>query len=378
MFIFGPVMLLIAGVLAVYTVVDLRRHWATFWDDDVTGEDKPRAYRVVFFLFIPVGVLLHEFGHAVAVWGMGGRVVEFNWSLLSGYVVPDRTFGPLGTWWLYFSGNLVSILLALVGLVVAVVARRPMVKFLGFAFFTMEWFFSLVGYPLLSLGSQDGDWMGIYGLPPLPLKVTLAAAHIVLIALGYVFLRSMRVRRWELMLGRDNRAMIEAEEAAILAHPADPAPRLALAQFYAQCGETALAKATLKDALAVAPDNLDAHILAGAMAADGERYAEAADQYAAAIAALPPGLQRGRVEYLQGWAWVRMDRAADAVGALTRAIEDGFETAEAYYWRGRAYQRLRNDAAAQADFARAAEIDATGTTGGEAAKELAAMRQEAR
>ena len=139
MFIFGPVMLLIAGVLAVYTVVDLRRHWATFWDDDVTGEDKPRAYRVVFFLFIPVGVLLHEFGHAVAVWGMGGRVVQFNWSLLSGYVVPDRTFGPLGTWWLYFSGNLVSILLALVGLVVAVVARIQLPCMLWFSCRSGRW-----------------------------------------------------------------------------------------------------------------------------------------------------------------------------------------------------------------------------------------------
>jgi len=377
-FLFGPVMLLIAGVLAVYTVVDLRRHWATFWDDNITGEDKSRAYRVVFFLLIPVGVLLHEFGHAVAVWGMGGRVVEFNWSLLSGYVVPDRTFGPLGTWWLYFSGNLVSILLALVGLVVAMVARRPMVKFLGFAFFTMEWFFSLVGYPLLSLGSQDGDWVGIYGLPPLPMKAALAAAHIALIVLGYVFLRSMRVRRWELMLSRDNRAMIEAREAEILAHPADAAPRLRLAQFYAQRGEAALARATLNEALAVAPDNPDAHLLAGAMAADGERYAEAVDQYAAAIAALPPGPPRGRVEYLQGWAYVRMDRAADAVGALTRAIEDGFVTGEAYYWRGRAHQRLRNDLAARADFARAAEIDAGGAAGVEAAKELEAMRLEAR
>lgn len=378
MFIFGPVMLLIVGVLAVYTLVDLRRHWATFWDDNITGDDKTRAYRAVFFLLIPVGVLLHELGHALAVWGMGGRGVEFNWSLLSGYVVPDRTFGPLGTWWLYFSGNLVSILLALVGLVVAVVARRPMVKFLGFTFFIMEWFFSLVGYPLLSLGSQDGDWVGIYGIPPLPMKGALAAAHIALLVLGYVALRSARVRRWEMMLSTDNRAIIEAREAESRAQPDDPRPRLALAAFYAQRGETALSKAALEDALAVAPDNPDAHTLAGAQAADAERYAEAVGQYAAAIAVLPPGPRRGRVEYMQGWAYVRMDRAADAVTALTRAIEDGFVTAEAYYWRGRAYQRLRETAAAQSDFARAAGIDPGGATGGEAAKELAAMRLEAR
>lgn len=377
MFIFGPVMILLAGALAAYTVVDLARNWATFWDDNITGQDKMRAYRAVLFLLVPIGVLLHEFGHAVAVWMQGGQVVEFNWSLLSGYVVPDRSFGPLGTWWLYFSGNLVSILLSFVGLAVAAWARRPMVKFLGFTFFSFQWFFALVGYPLLSLGSADGDWVGIYGIPPWPLKIVIAAIHLALIYVGYRIIRSPRVRRWEVSLSQDNRAYIEAREAEMRRDSTDIRPWLDLSRFYAQHGEMGLAKATLNGALALDPHNPDAHMLAGAMAADQEKYPQAVEEYTAALAGLPPGARRGRVAYMLGWAYAHMDRPEDAVKALSQAIGEGYVSADTYFWRGRAYQRLRNDVAAQADFEQAARLDPTGV-GAEAAKELNAMRQEAR
>src|SRR4051812_14596177 len=98
MFIFGPIMIVLAGALVLYTASDLIRNWQSFWDDDIRPDERLRAYRVAFFLIIPIGVLLHELGHAVAVWQLGGQVVEFNWSILSGYVVPDRSFPPLGEW----------------------------------------------------------------------------------------------------------------------------------------------------------------------------------------------------------------------------------------------------------------------------------------
>lgn len=374
MFIFGPIMILLAGALALYTGVDLARHWASFWDNHITGQDRLRAYRVVFFLIIPLGVLLHEVGHALAVWQLGGRVVEFNWSLLSGYVVPDRAFPPLPSWWIYFSGNLVSILVSFVGLAVAALARRPMIRYLGFTFFTLQWYFSLIGYPLLSLGSQDGDWAAIYGIPPWPLKLLLAAVHVSLLLMTYRILRRPSVRRWELMLSEDNRQVIAGLEGEMRANPADPGPRLALARFYAQRGESALARATLGDALAATPDNAEALILSAALAADQEKYAEAADLYQKALASLPPGPGRARVAALLGEIYLRLDRADEAMRVLTQALGVGVASPEAFYWRGRAYLRLNDEAAARLDFERAAQLDPQGAAGAEAAKELAAMR----
>src|SRR5438445_814193 len=52
----------------------LVRRWSSFWSQPLDANSRQLAVQVAFFLIIPVGVLLHETGHAVATWSVGGHV----------------------------------------------------------------------------------------------------------------------------------------------------------------------------------------------------------------------------------------------------------------------------------------------------------------
>jgi predicted negative regulator of RcsB-dependent stress response len=370
MFIFGPIMWVLGGALALYTASDLARHWQSFWDDDIRPDDRMRAYRVAFLLITPFGVLLHELGHAVAVWQLGGQVVEFNWSFLSGYVVPDRVFPPLGAWWVYFSGNLVSILLIPLALSVLLLPVGRMVKYLAVTFARIEFYVALIGYPLLSLGGVEGDWVGIYGIPPVPLKVVIAVLHIGLLAFGVWLDRRPAVRRWDLLQDAQAREVIEAREAVIGRHPDDMRARLDLARLYLQRRETRLAEQTVQQVLATNPDNADAMLILGALAAQKEQFVQAAEFYQRALERLPNDGRQGAVAAQLGQVYLRMDRADDAVAAYTRALQYGLRDPQIYYWRGRAYLRRHDPQAARLDFEQAVAMDPTGDVGRQAQQEL--------
>ncbi|MFN8471591.1 MAG: tetratricopeptide repeat protein [Anaerolineae bacterium] len=371
MFLFGPLVFLLGAGLAIYVAFDLYKNWDTFWDDDITPQERMSATRVAIFILVPIGVLLHECGHALAVWQLGGRVVEFNWSFLSGYVVPEGNFSPLGDWWIYFSGNLVSIMLGLGALLVLLLPVRSMVKFLAVTFAEVELFMSLIGYPALSLLGVEGDWVGIYGIPPTPIKLVIAVLHVGLLVVLIWAIRDPRVRKWRLLLSRDAERRVGALEARIAAEPSNLQPRLELATYYRQQGEPALARQTLADAVVAFPSDPNALLAAGTMAEESKKPQQAVAYYQQALDQIPPGAQAARVAMRLGQLYTTMDRPSEAVAAFSRAIESGPPSAEARYWRGRAYLRLREDVAAQKDFRAAAALDPYGEVGRLAAQELA-------
>ncbi len=371
MFQFGPLVFLLGAGIAAYVAFDLYKHWDTFWDDDITPQERMDATRVAIFILVPIGVLLHEVGHALAVWQLGGRVVQFNWSFLSGYVVPEGNFSPAGVWWIYFSGNLVSILLGFGALLALLVPVRPMVKYLAVTFAEVELFMSLIGYPMLSLAGVEGDWVGIYGIPPTPLKLVLALLHVALLVALIWFIRNPRVRRWRLLLSHAAQRRVGALEASIAAHPTDLQPRLDLAQYYMEQGEPTLARETVNEALQAAPGDPDALYAAGVLAEQGKKNKQAADYYQQALTRLGPGPRAVNVAMRLGRVYITLEQPTDAVAAYSQAIDSGPPNAEARYWRGRAYLRLRNDTAAQNDFRAAAALDPSGDVGRMAAQELA-------
>ena len=68
MFLFGPVVTIIGLIAAGVTLYDIARHRRVFFDDNITAQDRQRVARLALFVLIPLGVLLHEVGHALAVW----------------------------------------------------------------------------------------------------------------------------------------------------------------------------------------------------------------------------------------------------------------------------------------------------------------------
>jgi hypothetical protein len=187
--------LLFLPLMAV-TVVQLLRGWKNFWDEDFTAYDRQLAQRVVLFLLLPLVVLCHELGHVAAVKYFGGTVREFHYAFLSGYVVPGEQFGPNETVWLYFSGNLVQILIGLgAGLAALLVSSPPAVALLAYlALWSVGG--TVIVYALLSVTGLYGDWVNIYTSEFSPSVLAIACFHAFCAALVVWCLYADRPRLW--------------------------------------------------------------------------------------------------------------------------------------------------------------------------------------
>jgi hypothetical protein len=169
----------IYGLAGVVTLAQLVKGWRSFWGDGLTRADELLAWRIAFFVAHPFFVLLHELGHVAAVLQSGGHVAMLSWRVYWGFVVPVGEFTPLQDWWIALAGNVASLLagaLFFAGGLAAMRLRQPVRAVLlvvGFA----EMLFTLVGYPLISLG-LFGDWDVIYDFSQTPVaSAATAVAH---------------------------------------------------------------------------------------------------------------------------------------------------------------------------------------------------------
>lgn len=145
------------SIISIDTIFRLVKNWNSVWDDSVTARDKLLIQRTAAFILIPLGVFFHELGHAVATWMFGGEVREFQWRLFWGYVVPVGNFTREQIWWIAFSGNLISILLGIIALLVLPIVKKPALKELFYTFAIVELVYSLIFYPLVSFTGFRGE-----------------------------------------------------------------------------------------------------------------------------------------------------------------------------------------------------------------------------
>lgn len=250
------VMDLILGVAALATLVTLVRSWSQFWDGEFTASDRRLALQMGMFLLPPVVVLFHELGHLVAARMVGAQVLAFRYGLFEGSVTVAGRLSPFEDWWIALSGNLVSLIcgVAMVAAGVAVRRWRAPLRYLLVVAGLIELLFTLVGYPLLSLTSNFGDWIRIYDLRRTPeLSWPTAAVHVALL----VGLRNWWRRRGRatlFALGTGLGARLGELLAAVAASPKDPATYLALADFYARNRELNLARTSLDDGISACGD----------------------------------------------------------------------------------------------------------------------------
>ncbi|MEO1353454.1 MAG: M50 family metallopeptidase, partial [Cyanobacteria bacterium J06635_15] len=182
------VLSLLYGVVGLDTLWRLRAQWQSFWDDRVTRQDRFLAQRVAAFLLIPIGVFFHELGHAIAVWQVGGRLIDFQWRIAWGYVTSVGDYTPLEDWWIALSGNLVSIALGLLAIPLIGRVKKPISKEILTTFAAAELVYSAVFYPIFSFTSLQivGDWVTIYDFSVSPYAQLTAIAHgVLLIGLWY-------------------------------------------------------------------------------------------------------------------------------------------------------------------------------------------------
>lgn len=172
---------LFRGITVANTV---RQRWAELKQaTSLTAEQKGLIDQAAFYLAVPVGVFVHESGHALAILLFGGRVVEFGYRFFWGYVLPAGTFTPAENWFIAIAGTLGSLAF---GLLVWLLTRRRAISSLihfGLDVLRYQIYFSLIIYPLFTLLSLFGDWRFIYDFRATPLLSGLTAvAHVGLLA----------------------------------------------------------------------------------------------------------------------------------------------------------------------------------------------------
>ncbi len=184
----------------IQSLLQLSKRWSRIGKNPVTAEDQSLAQRLALFVGIPLGVLLHELGHSLATWQLGGTVETFQWRFMWGYIIPSGDFSPAGMWWISFSGNLVSIALGLLPIVWITHIRERFWGEVVYNFICIQLVYALIYYPVVSLLSQQGDWVNIYNFYSLirPYGALTLVVHIALLMSLRQLYYSRPVLRWRL------------------------------------------------------------------------------------------------------------------------------------------------------------------------------------
>jgi tetratricopeptide (TPR) repeat protein len=351
-------------LLGIRAIATAAKNWRPFTDSELTAFDRRLANELAFFLLVPFGVLLHEFGHAAATYQVGGTIDwlggGFHYAFFYGYVIPEGQFTPLQDWWIALSGNLVSVIYGFLPLVFIPFTDKAWVKYTILAFARIQLGWSLVGYPLITLTGVDSDWSTIYSTRTLVLGVPLLFVHVGLVAGLWWLDRSARVRRWEVGLYAGAGQALRSLEAAVAARPGAVDPLLTRGHYFATQGQRNLAIADYRAALQHDPGNPQVLYNLGQMHLMDKHYTAAERDLRAALprAESDPAMA-GSVHYGLGLCLYHRGASMQAVVEFNQAIARLPEVAEFYFWRGLARRASRDESNARSDLTRAAELAAT-------------------
>ncbi len=239
--------------IAGLTTLRLFRGARSAFDDEFTAADHRLVGATAFYLVAPLGVVLHELGHAVVIWLFGGRVVDWHFLFYWGYVVPDRSFGPYGDLAVALAGNLVTV--AIGALALRHLLRSP--RNAAWNFFwrrvaDIHLSMALVFYPLMCLVGFGGDFVAIYRLETAPVSAPLLALHLTTVVLLWRALKGRLGRRLALLCSplwdELRAARREATE-----QPTAVCPQLRIAWAYLATGLSDEARQPLARALELRP-----------------------------------------------------------------------------------------------------------------------------
>ena len=236
----------------------IRRQWATLRKNPLSRQQKQVAEEASFFVSVPPSVVVHELGHAVAVWAFGGRVIDFGYGFFWGFVLPAGTFTAAEDWFISLAGTLGSLLFG--GAVWLLLRRHPTdsMRYFGLRTLWFQIIYSLIGYPLLSAILPIGDWRSIYDFGQTPI-LSSGTAVLHLAALGWLWYATRQ--GWFEAPAFDNAAAKErytaVQQQATM--DTDVQSQLMLVSLLRQGGAPNLAKQTLDRLIAIHPQNGSAY-----------------------------------------------------------------------------------------------------------------------
>jgi hypothetical protein len=269
--------------LMVITILSVKKNWQSLFDNNLTAADRSELKRVAFILLEPIVVFFHELGHALTTIFFGGKIVEFHYAILNGYVVPSGIFTHMQDFWITLNGNLVGIGIGYLCLIAALFVEAPAVV----ATLVYLGLFSVGGtvivYAFMSIFGLYGDWIQIY-TAPLPLAVSIVGVcHAAMIASLIYMVKSRKTRMW--FSRKTDPAWAKTLDVAEETAKSDPSVRnlqnLAITYHDASLDDFAidiLNKCVELDA--TAPST---RMLFGALNFDRGKYKEAADDFQAVL-----------------------------------------------------------------------------------------------
>ena len=206
---------LILLIALVATLVDVFRGRKEIFDERLTADDRNRIVRLVIFAMVPLSVVFHELGHAVAVKAFGGEVLDFGFYLFYGYVSHRGFYTDLDVAIISFAGPLVNVVLGLGAFSIAwFCPRRAAWNYLLFIFAAFELFNALVFYPIFDFsGGIAGDFSSIYSRDTLLFSSVVGFFHILILAGGAVFWKTPSLRQgYEERIGRRRTRTVSGSE----------------------------------------------------------------------------------------------------------------------------------------------------------------------
>lgn len=191
-----PILTLMLAVIGLAALVDVVRNRKSLFDERLTMDERQRLTRLALFVLVPLSVILHELGHAVAVKLFGGQILGYGFYLYYGYVEHAGNYTPIQLAWIAVAGTLVNVVLGLGA--IAWAWFRPgnvAVRYLLFVFGAFSLLNSLVFYPLLdALGGVAGDWETIYSRQTPAFSAVVGLLHAIILVGGVVLWRNPRIR----------------------------------------------------------------------------------------------------------------------------------------------------------------------------------------
>lgn len=234
--------------------------WGALNREPLRRDQKRLIDRAAFFLGIPLGVIIHELGHALMVLLFGGEILDVGYGFYWGYVSHSGYYTTTQLWIIAMAGTIGTLVY---GVTMWLIFRR--LKLSTYRYFALRvlrvhLYYSLVFYPIFTLITRIGDWEIIYdfNITPILSGVTMVV-HLGILALFYYGDRQGMFD----MPGFDSleqQAQFELLKTQVARTPQDPHLQLRLVDAYRRGDSQHLANRQLKSYLKEYPTSAEGYL----------------------------------------------------------------------------------------------------------------------
>lgn len=347
--------------------------WGALNSEPLRRDQKKLIDQAAFFLGIPLGVIIHELGHALMVLLFGGEIVDVGYGFYWGYVAHSGYYTSTQLWIIAMAGTIGTLVY---GVTMWLIFRR--LKLSTYRYFALRvlrvhLYYALVFYPIFTLITQIGDWEIIYdfNITPVLSGVTLVV-HLGILALFYYGDRQGMFD----MPGFDSlqdQAQFELLKTRVARTPQDPQLQLSLVDAYRRGGSQHLANRQLKSYLKENPTSAEGYLQLALLQVQNKRQipAKAKDNAAKALSlGLSSPVSVVQANRIAGEYYLAVGKLGEAEESFNRGIAAAKSagrpelSAHLHYQRAVAYRRQRNYDLAFQDIEQAIKL-ARGTGQGE-------------